>query len=158
MIKIIEDTRQKESKHNNIGIYLSKMKIPVERKKLPCGDYMIEDNKIVSVDTKQSISELCMDLGVEQSRFRREMELSNKLGIHLVVLIEDKHYKQISDVQRWKNPNYSNSKLCMSGKELYKRIRRAQVSYNVSFEFCNPEDTGEKMLSILLCEKGRKRI
>ena len=146
MLKIIEDTRQKESKHDNIGIYLSKMRIPVERKKLQCGDYMIDGNNAVSVDTKQSLSEICMDLGSEQSRFRREMIRANG------------RYKNICDVQKWKNPNFNKSKICMSGKELAKRMRRSEISYGVSFKFCKPEKTGECLLSILLSEKGGDRL
>ena len=158
MLKIIEDTRQKESKHDNIGIYLSKMRIHLERKKLQCGDYMIDGNNAVSVDTKQSLSEICMDLGSEQSRFRREMIRANELGIKLIVLIEDGRYKNICDVQKWKNPNFNKSKICMSGKELAKRMRRSEISYGVSFKFCKPEKTGECLLSILLSEKGGDRL
>lgn len=153
MIKIIEDTRQKQDKHNNITRYFEKMKIPVERKKLSVGDYMLSGINNISVDTKSGIDEICMDLGSESSRFRKEMERANELGINLVVLIEDGRFKKISDVQKWKNPNHSKSKLCMNGRELMSRIHKARLSYGVDFVFCKKDETGEKLLKILTCKE-----
>lgn len=148
-IYIIEDTRQKEGKHENISSFFSSVGIPMVRKCLPVGDYMISTNNGISIDTKSGIDEVCMDLGAENPRFRRELESALKSKIKLVILIEDKRFSCISDVVKWKNPNHAKKRLFMDGKELAGRMRNAEISYGVSFEFCSKTKTGEKILKIL---------
>lgn len=158
MFFVIEDTRNKETKHENIGIYLSNIGIPIKRKKLLVGDYMRSDDDSISIDTKSGMPEICMDLGVENSRFRREMIRANEMGIKLIVLIEDGRFQSISDVVKWKNPNYNKSKLYMSGQELAKRMRTAQISYGVEFRFCRKCDTGKTLIQILSKHKNEVEI
>lgn len=148
-IKIIEDTRQKQGKHENVARFLADKKIAVARRKLDVGDYMIEGNGSVAVDTKTGLSELCMDFGSESGRFRREMERAAEIGLKLVFLIEERGYTKIADVEHWKNPNHAGKTLFMSGKELAKRMWRAKVSYGVDFAFCDKKNVGEALIAIL---------
>lgn len=148
-IKIIEDTRQKQGKHENVSRFFAARKIAVERRKLDVGDYVIEGNDRIAVDTKTGLSELCMDFGSESGRFRREMERAHEMGVRLIFLIEEAGYTKISDVEHWKNPNHAGKALFMSGKELAKRMWRAKVSYGVDFAFCDKKNVGEALIAIL---------
>jgi hypothetical protein len=148
-IYIIEDTRQKEGKHDNISSFFSSVGIPMVRRCLPVGDYMISTNNGISIDTKSGIDEICMDLGSETSRFRREMIKAMETKTKLVVLIEDKRFRTISDVVTWKNPNHAKKAVFMDGKELARRMRTAEISYGVSFEFCAKNNTGKRILQLL---------
>ena len=146
---VIEDTRQKQGKHDNISSYFASVGVPMIRRCLPVGDYMISTNNGISVDTKIGIDEVCLDLGSENARFRREIDRSLKSKIKLIILIEDKRFKSISDIASWKNPNYAKKAVYMDGKELARRMRSAEISYGIRFEFCSKKSTGEKILNIL---------
>lgn len=119
------------------------------RRCLPVGDYMISTNNGISVDTKNGIDEVCLDLGAENARFRREIDRALKSKIKLIILIEDKRFKNISDVASWENPNYTKKAVRMDGKELARRMRSAEISYGIRFEFCSKNNTCEKILNIL---------
>lgn len=146
---VIEDTRQKKGKHDNISSYFASVGVPMIRRCLPVGDYMISTNNGISVDTKSGIDEICLDLGAENARFRRELDRALSSKIKLIILIEDKRFKNISDVSSWENPNYAKKAVRIYGKELARRMRSAEISYGIRFEFCSKKNTGEKILNIL---------
>lgn len=73
MVTIIEDTRNKPSKHDLKGQYFKSCGINVMRSKLPCGDYALLTNMSSVVDTKFSIHELIGDIQVKQMP-KREIE------------------------------------------------------------------------------------
>ena len=146
---VIEDTRQKKGKHDNISSYFSSVGVPMIRRCLPVGDYMISTNNGISVDTKNGIDEVCLDFGAEKARFRRELDRALSSKIKLIILIEDNRFKNISDVASWGNPNYTKKAVRMDGKELARRMRSAEISYGIRFEFCSEKSTGEKILNIL---------
>ena len=146
---VIEDTRQKQGKHDNISSYFASIGVSMIRRCLPVGDYMISTNNGISVDTKRGIDEVCLDFGAENARFRRELDRALKSKIKLIILVEDKRFKNISDVASWGNPNYAKKAVRMDGKELARRMRSAEISYGIRFEFCSKKSTGEKILNIL---------
>jgi hypothetical protein len=110
---------------------------------------MISTNNGISVDTKNGIDEVCLDFGAENARFRRELDRALKSKIKLIILIEDKRFKNISDVASWENPNYAKKAVIMDGKELARRMRSAEISYGIRFEFCSKKGAAEKILNIL---------
>lgn len=86
---ILCDTRQQAGKHANIDAYLDKKGIQHARQALYVGDYMLANDGSVSVDTKQSVRELAMDVYQDHDRFVRECQRAQDAGIKLFVLVEE---------------------------------------------------------------------
>lgn len=147
------DTRQKKGKHTNIELYCKEHGIDCVPEALKVGDYMFPNGN-VSVDTKNGLLELVMDLHSDKSRFYRELARSVAIGIKLYILVETNEVKTLKDIASWRNPNYKNHKLCMQGRELMERIYTAQISYNVQFVFCRKNDTGKTLISLLRGDKN----
>lgn len=160
-LTVFEDTRQKEGKHDNIHSCLQEMGVNVVRRCLSVGDYMLEGNDKVSVDTKSGILEVCTDLGADRARFNREMLRAKTLGIKLYILVEDFRFHSIADVAtRWNNPISKKNPFCMDGKELSFRMRSAEIAYGVTFVFCRKKNAGRVVLKLLgvenECVKSKK--
>jgi len=131
----------KEFSRQNIGHFVSK---------LPVGDYMSLDNARLVIDRKQNLNELCSNVGQEHDRFRRELELANKLGIHLVILCEHGgKIKTLPDVFDWVNPRLKTSPGAMTGRRLYKVLNTIQYRYGVEVQFCSKQETGKRIIEIL---------
>ena len=86
-IKIIEDSRQQNGKHELKNEYFQKNNIRVLRSKLPFGDYALIDNMSVIVDSKKDMMEIEGNLTKQHTRFRNEIINANDMGIGLVILI-----------------------------------------------------------------------
>lgn len=148
-LTVFEDTRQKEGKHENIQAFFREIGVTVVRRCLSVGDYMLEGNDKVSVDTKSGILEVCTDLGADRARFNREMLRSKNLGIKLYILVEDFRFHSIADVaKRWNNPIAKNNPFCMDGRELSFRMRSAEIAYGVTFVFCRKKNAGRAILKL----------
>ena len=179
LASIIEDDRQRAGKHdgkhqawNALGVpYLSRDAMI----KLDFGDYMrgFEDGAIdpsanISVDTKSSLLEVSANLGRKYATFKREIARANAAGYLLVILIETDEAKCIEDVRGWKNTHCQTCNLqyvcdqqkgsvCMrhgTGKPLQGdaiacRMRAIELSHNVRFEFCRPQDSAMRICEIL---------
>lgn len=99
---LLEDTRNQIGKHKNVSKYCQENNIEIVRTKLVVGDYMLPLTSGISIDTKADLNEILNN--VTQKRFRNELLLSKKLGIHLVILIEhSKDITCIDDIKNWKN-------------------------------------------------------
>lgn len=99
---LLEDTRNQIGKHKNVSKYCQENNIEIVRTKLVVGDYMLPLTSGISIDTKADLNEILNN--VTQKRFRNELLLSKKLGIHLVILIEhSKDIACIDDIKNWKN-------------------------------------------------------
>lgn len=121
--------------------------------KLPCGDYMSLDNARLCIDRKQSLLEICSNVTQQHARFVREIKRAKDLGINLVFLCEHGYgIKTLEDIQGWDNPRrYINPK-AVSGNTLYKILHTMQVRHdNISFRFCEKEETGQVIMEILGC-------
>ena len=108
MIQI--DSREKPKAIAKIEKYFVDNNIDYVSSKLVVGDYMNLDNPKVVVDRKQNLSELTSN--VIQQRFKNELKLAKKCGIHLVILCE--HSPEITcleDIPKWTNPRVTNYKL-----------------------------------------------
>ena len=113
-IKLLEDVGQKENLHIKKNQYWLKNNIEVQRVGLPCGDYVLVNDKVqdvlnrkaargispkkmdflgtydICVDTKKDIQELIGDIcGKQHERFRDECILAQNNGIQLIILVEN---------------------------------------------------------------------
>ena len=68
---LLEDSRQKEGKHQYKKRYFERNGIEVRRTKLYVGDYTLPTDQSVCIDTKKDLQEVVMDIcGAEHERFR----------------------------------------------------------------------------------------
>jgi hypothetical protein len=149
---IIQDQREKHGHHNNIEEYCKQHDIPIIRKRLEVGDYMlgtIENGRVKpigkrSIDVKSgALEETAKDLYQDKVNFNRKYRKCLDNGIELYVLVEQE-IKSLNDILSWSSPH---SKI--SGKMLYDMIDRVRKSYGVKFVFCKKEDVGRMVIDIL---------
>lgn len=148
---IIQDQREKHGHHNSIEGYCKINNIPIVRKRLEVGDYMLGEvigDKIVpigkkSIDSKQDLCELSNDLYRDKKEFNKKYRKCYEQGIQLYVLVEQE-IKSVNDILSWKS---AHSKI--SGKMLYDMIERVRKSYGVKFLFCKKEDVAQTIVNIL---------
>ena len=156
---IIQDQRERHGHHNNIEQYCKEHDIPIIRKRLEVGDYMlgtIENGRVKpigkrSVDVKSlGASELAKDLYQDKKSFNKKYKKCYEQGIQLYVLVEQE-IKSVNDILSWSSPH---SKI--SGKMLYDMIDRVRKSYGVKFVFCRKENVAQTIINILCeSEKGK---
>lgn len=153
---IIQDQREKRGHHLAIEQYCKTHEIPLIRKRLEVGDYMLGEikcGKVVpigkrSIDTKQSLSETASDLYRDKVAFNKKYKKCLDNGIELYVLVEQE-IKSLNDILSWSSPH---SKI--SGKMLYDMIDRVRKSYGVKFVFCRKENVAQTIINIL-CESEK---
>jgi hypothetical protein len=155
---MVQDAREKKSKHNNIEDYCREHNIPIVRKMLDVGDYrlatinnkgQIEYINNRALDTKAlGILELCSDLYQDKVNFNRKYRKCYEQGIELYVLVEQE-IKSLNDILSWSSPH---SKI--SGRMLYEMIDRVRKSYGVKFVFCRKENVAQTIINIL-CESEK---
>ena len=156
---IIQDQRERHGHHNNIEEYCKQHDIPIIRKRLEVGDYMlgtIENGRVKpigkrSVDVKSlGASELAKDLYQDKKSFNKKYKKCYEQGIELYVLVEQE-IKSLSDILSWSSPH---SKI--RGKMLYDMIDRVRKSYGVKFVFCRKENVAQTIINIL-CENEKEK-
>ena len=105
--------------------------------------------------------------------FHRGLKRAQNSGIRLIVLVDNRDgVRSIDDLFRWTNPRskiWVNSSeiigTCKNGRPRYKKVQKypfampgetlakacltMQLKYGVEFQFCRPEDAGERILSLL---------
>lgn len=148
---IIQDCREKVGHHQPIIEYCKTNEIPLIRKRLEVGDYMLGEikcGKVVpigkrSIDTKAHLRELCSDLYRDKTEFNKKYRKCYEQGIELYVLVEQE-IKSLNDILSWSSPH---SKI--SGKMLYDMIDRVRKSYGVKFVFCRKENVAQTIIKIL---------
>jgi len=147
---IIEDTRNKAEKHQNVHDYCAENGITIKRNKMLVGDYTLPMDQSVCIDTKQNLSEVCNNVIQDHERFVSELQLAKDCGIRLVILIEhSENYKTLEDVQKWVNPRSKISPMAVSGERLYRILYTIQQHYGCEFQFCEKKDTGKRIIEIL---------
>lgn len=146
---IIEDTRQQAGKHDTKHSFFDTHQIQLIRCKLPFGDYAPVPP--VSVDTKASMDEIAGNIcGKEHKRFINECKAASAAGCQLIILVEnDLGIKNISDVHTWINPRVVYSPNCVQGDRLQKAMETISERYGVRFEFCTPEESGQRIVELL---------
>lgn len=129
----------------------------------------------VSVDSKKDMQEIVGNIcGKQHTRFRDEAILAQNNNIQLYILVENTDgIKSIDDVFRWHNPRldiwvqnrnnvigyYKNGNprygkmqkypTATRGTTLAKAMLTMQHKYGVKFEFCTPEESGQRILELL---------
>lgn len=150
---LYEDTRQQEGKHKNIHAYCEKTGIEIIRQALNVGDYQIAGKGNISVDTKQNVLELAMNVFQDHDRFRDECIRAQKCDIQLIILIEE----ALPDggLREWKPP-IGRDGLPLSRinpATLRKAMITMQKEYGVKFRFCDGRSTGKIMMEYLKGER-----
>ena len=148
---LIVDSREKWTQSNSSDVhlrnYFEKHSIEYEVRKLDCGDYMLEDNPLLSIDRKQSLEELARNLmnRKDSSRFWREVRRCHSGGIKLVVLVESgPAVLDINQVPKWRS-KYSP----VTGRRMIDEMIRLEAAYGVRWVFTSRRSTGKKIIEIL---------
>lgn len=181
-VVIIEDDRQHAHKHDNKHEVWDALGVPYlsrdEMLKLDFGDYMrgfddgtLDPTSNVSVDTKQHLGEVSMNLGRGHERFKREIRRANDAGYLLVVLVETDEARCIEDVRKWVNTHCmrcnvmrrrecdptDSSGLCLKhgtkkplqGETMARQMKTMQANRSVRFEFCKPDESAQIICELL---------
>ena len=135
-IVIIVDSREQSNKH--ITDYFDKNNIKYEVRKLDCGDYSARVGDMtlehdMFIERKNSLTELCGNMGQNRERFEREFTKAKSEGAKPFLIIEN---DSLNDVFLG---NY-NSKL--KPKSLWSSLCVWMVRYNTSVMFCRRENMG----------------
>lgn len=146
---IIEDTRQQSGKHDIKHNWFMTHDISLIRSKLPFGDYAPVPK--ISIDTKRNMDEIAGNIcGAEHKRFINECKAAKNAGCKLIILIENEdNISDISQVHTWINPRSVYSDKCVQGARLQKAMETIQERYGVSFQFCNPEESAQRIMELL---------
>lgn len=148
MKTIIEDTRQKATKHENKHRSFAADNVTVIRCALPYGDYAPPPK--VAVDTKQDVSEIAYNMcgpTKEKIRFRKECTTAQDANCKLFFLIEDNHYSLIDDL--YGQTIYLHNKQFISGDQLATAMHIMSDRYGCEFLFCKPDEAGRKIIELL---------
>ena len=147
---LIVDSREKWTQpgrkpDTHISSYLYRHKIPYTVRKLDVGDYMLEGGS-VTVDRKQGLEEVSRNLlnPADKKRFWNEVRLAHRMGIKLVVLVEDSTHQSKESIRGWKS-SYSPA----NGAALLRQMERLKRSYGVLFYFCHKRSTGRRIVQLL---------
>lgn len=149
MITLIEDSRQQTGKHDIKHLSFKNAGVEVVRCKLPWGDYALPPS--ISVDTKANMDEIAANIcGKEHTRFINECKAAKAAGCQLVILVEnDLGISCLSEVHNWINPRVVYSPNCVQGPRLQKAMMTISERYGVEFQFCTPEESGQRIMEIL---------
>ena len=181
-VVIIEDDRQHSGKHDNKHEVWDALGVPYlsrdEMIKLDFGDYMrgFEDGTLdptanVSVDTKQHLGEVSMNLGRKHDVFTDEIRRANTAGCLLVVLVETDEATCIEDVRGWVNSHCRKCKhywhkecdprdgstSCLKhgtkpplqGEAMAKQMATMEANRSVRFEFVRPDESALRICELL---------
>ena len=148
---LIEDTRNKVGCHANVAKYCERHGIQIIRQKLDYGDYMLQQNPFLSVDTKQDLQEVATNLmnRSDSARFWREIRGATSSRVHLIILVEEHGINSVRDVHKWQSKwNRVNGRMLMD------EMIRCEMAYNVQWEFCDKCSTGKRLIELLTGEKS----
>lgn len=148
MIVIIEDTRQKDGKHEIKHKYFDDNNVRLTRCKLPYGDYALPPK--IAVDTKENMSEIANNISTEHTRFRNECVSALRDGCQLYVLVENTDgIKAVDEVHKWTNPELKYRPRAITGERLEKSMKTMTARYGVQFVFCKPEESALMIIRLL---------
>ena len=159
-LKLYMDTRQQKGKHELKINYWETCNLELVTKKLDYGDYMLEGNNSVSVDTKADFTEIEGNLIHDHKRLVRECDRAEEAGVQLIFLIENKcGIKSLDQVNKWQNPRSLmwefkhdhgvKGGAPVTGAKLKKIMSTFEKRHNAQFLFCSPEEAGQRVLDIL---------
>lgn len=149
---IVEDTRQKDGKHQQKHIGFENLGVDLLRCKLPFGDYALPP--AVSVDTKENLEEIAGNLCgsmKERDRFIRECKAAAAAGCQLVIMVETEHDGSLLDLG---DIRIGSGKV-VTGLQLYRAMTAVSGRYGVRFVLVRPEDAAGEIVKLL--QEGRQR-
>jgi ribosome-associated protein len=105
----------------------------------------------ISIDTKRDMDEIAGNIcGKEHKRFINECKAARDAGCKLIILVEnDLGISDISQVHTWENPRSVYSDGCVQGPRLQKAMETIQERYGVTFMFCSPEESAQRITELL---------
>lgn len=148
---VLEDTRQKDGKHQLKHIGFDNLGVDLLRCKLPFGDYALPPE--VSVDTKENLEEIAGNLcgsRKERDRFIRECKAAAAAGCQLIIMVETQHEGSLLDLDAIRLGNG----MTVTGLQLHRAMTSVAGRYGVRFVLVRPEDAAKEIMRIL--EGGRK--
>lgn len=146
MVTVIEDSRQKDGKHQQKHIGFEDLGVDLLRCKLPFGDYALPP--AVSVDTKENLEEIAGNLCgsmKERDRFIRECKAAAAAGCRLVIMVETEHDGSLLDLG---DIRIGSGKV-VTGLQLYRAMTAVSGRYGVRFVLVRPEDAAKEIMRIL---------
>lgn len=156
---LLVDTRQKEDKHTLKHDWFKAHGFRLVRTKLYVGDYQLVGGTR-TVDTKEHILELASNIDQQHERFRRELINARDAGFQLTILVENEDgVTDLATLSAWVNPRNAINrrkglKPPIDGERMAKACATMERKYGVRFEFCRPDEAGERVIKIL--ENGGK--
>lgn len=156
------DSREKARAIKKIIAEFDKQGIKHYVSKLFVGDYMSLDNPRLIIDRKQNLTEVCSNVCHDHERFRAELLRAKESGIKLIILVEHgEGIECLEDVIFWDNPRGTKrakvdgkwqtvTTKATKGEVLYKMLETIERKYDTKFEFCNKDETGKRILEILM--------
>lgn len=165
------DTREKPKEWERIRAQFDRLGVDYIRSKLWVGDYMNLDNPRLVIDRKKDLQEIIGNVTGQHERFIRELVRAKDKGIKLIILCEHgEDIHELTDVYFWDNPRLhmttwgvDNGRPCKvlkypratKGESLYRSMKTIEDKYNVTFRFCNKDDTGYQIMKILGGDDGK---
>lgn len=166
---LIQDTREKANKKQEIDKYFKENNIKILRSKLPFGDYCRVDKMNLTIDVKMSALEIFGNLTKDHVRFRNEIKGANDFGIGIVILIEEDDYyadletfRQWYRIPLWKSDGWTNNgtqkvrthkkgdpMTRVNVNAIVKAMITMQEKYAVLFKFTTKERCGADIINIL---------
>ena len=159
------DTREHKRELARIEEQLRALGVDYFKSKLYVGDYMSLDNPRLVVDRKKDLLELCSNVCQQHERFRAELIRAKEHGIKLIILVEHgPDIKSLEDVYFWQNPRNKPSRWIMrdgrpikvpekgggiQGEQLFRSLCTIRDRYDVTFAFCEKENTGAEIVRLL---------
>lgn len=154
---LVQDCREKFGKHQNIENHCKKIGLPIVRKRLNVGDYRLAEiddkGKItfinnISVDVKGvgGLEELANDLYRDKLEFNKKYKKCWQDKIKLIVLVEEP-IKSLNELVNWRSKHGK-----ISGRFLLELMNTVRISYFVDFRFCDKQDVGKTVISLLQAE------
>lgn len=136
---IVCDTREKQNNH--ILKRFNELGIRHIRRKLGFGDYSFEldgmsyENRIV-VERKNSITEICGNLGGGKTRFQKEFEKARVQGCKLYLMIEDD----------WENIDAGKYRSRFTPGEVKSRLNTWCHSFMIQLDFIEKTQAADHIL------------
>lgn len=141
------DSREKKNDH--VIKFFDDEGIKHVTSKCIVGDYVNLENPMTIVDRKANLQEVAQNLTQDHDRFRRECELAQELGIHLIVLVEEDKINRLDKVPSWYNYRRKYSPKAVTGKQLWKIMTTMTEKYGVEWRFSTKANYGRKLVEIL---------
>lgn len=161
------DTREHKREYERITAQFDALGVTYERKKVDEGDYVVPENPRLVIERKKNLQELCSNVTHQHERFQKELMRAKTKEIKMIILCEHGNgIESLEDVFFWENPRRKDHayrmvngkpkwiyipepKRATSGVQLYKCLNTIRSRYGVEFVFCEPEETGQKIIELL---------